>query len=70
MRRQPLLIDGVSLGVFLLFFFFVPVVWMNIIPCFSLGHGFSSLSYYLFNAGETYLNGHLVWMTESYANCI
>jgi hypothetical protein len=49
--------------VFLMFFLFAPVVWMNIVPCFASGHGYTSLSFYFFNHGEIYLNGQFSWAT-------
>ena len=43
---------------------------MNIIPCIAYGYGYSSISRALFNVGEGYIGGHLIWMTENYHNCI
>jgi len=70
MKKRTTLIIAVCVPAFLLFFFLAPVVWMDIIPCMPYGSGYSSISRALFNIGEGYINGHLFWMTENYANCI
>ncbi len=61
-----LIIVGVS---FFFVFFLAPLVWMQIIPCANDGHGYASFSYYLFRVGETNVQGHLNWMTQSFPNC-
>ncbi len=70
MKKRTTRIVAVLVPAFLLFFFFAPVVWMNIIPCIAYGYGYSSISRALFNVGEGYIGGHLIWMTENYHNCI
>lgn len=70
MKARAWLAVGVFLTIFVLFFFFAPIVWMNIIPCLLHRDGYASLSYYLFNIGATYLNGHFTWFTQNYSKCI
>ena len=70
LEKRTTLIIGVCACASFLFFFLAPVVWMDIIPCVPQGYGYSSFSRALFNIGEGYMNGHLFWMTENYANCI
>jgi hypothetical protein len=55
---------------FFLFFFFVPVVWTNILVCSAYGYGYSSLSYRVFYVGETYINGQFLWLTHGFSWCI
>lgn len=56
--------------VFFPFIFLVPFIPMEIIPCQHYGAGYASLSYYLFNLGQTFLNGKFYWMTQGYAGCV
>ncbi len=73
-RRKVLLVlcGCIGVGAFLAFFFFAPVIHMNIIPCLIHREGYVSPSYYLFNVGEGYFSysGHFAWLTENYSNCI
>jgi hypothetical protein len=54
----------------LLSIFLVPIISMDAIPCQYYSSGYTSLSYYLFNVGPTFLNGKFYWMTHSYSNCV
>jgi hypothetical protein len=64
MKRRTLTAAGLFGVAFIaLFFFYAPVVPMNIVPCFPNGHGYASLSYHLFYAGEINLGNHLQWAT-------
>ena len=53
--RQRFVIAGVCAVAFLLFFFLVPVIQMNVMPCHISGNGYSSLSYHIFNLGLAYI---------------
>jgi hypothetical protein len=71
MRRRLLTAAVVVAVAFALFFFFVPAVPMNIIPCFfdGRGSGYASLSYRMFYSGEIYLGGHLEWAAFNAQYC-
>lgn len=68
-RGHLILVIGVFVVAFILFFFFIPVISMDIYPCLIGGEGYASLSYYIFHAGETMINGHLSWLSRNYAGC-
>ena len=69
MRRNVGLSLGVAFCIFIAFFVLAPVVSMDIVPCLPRGNGYASLSYFLFNIGETYGYGHLSWLTQSFVGC-
>jgi hypothetical protein len=69
MRRRNAAI-GLAMVAVVAFFFLAPAVPMNIIPCFSGGSGYASLSYRLFYIGEICLGGHFAWATFNDQNCI
>ncbi len=65
----------VASGCAVLFFFFVPVIKMDQMPCFLTGPGYSSLSYHFFNYGLAYItppDSMVLWgpMPQSWLSCI
>ncbi len=68
-RATGIVLVGIAIVVVVVFIS-VPVVPMNIIPCFVVGNGYASLSYRLFYVGEIYLGGHFTWATFNDQNCI
>jgi len=85
MKRRTRLTLVACLCASVILFFYAPLVWTEISPCFpSSGYGYASISFYLFNVGEVfyvnpdqyswmthspYLNDEFLWMTHSAAHC-
>ena len=69
MKRGRTIVAGGLVAAFVLFFFLVPVVPMNIVPCFNGGDGYASLSYRLFYVGMTTTNGDFGWVAHNYSGC-
>jgi hypothetical protein len=67
-----------ALGLFIVAFFYAPLIPMNIVPCVpnGSGNGYASMSYYLFTqgatflkGGEIFLGGHWAWLDFNNAHC-
>ena len=56
--------------VVLLILFFVPVVWMDVVPCLIGGFGHASPSYYFFHYGFAYVHGQYAYVTPASFYCI
>jgi hypothetical protein len=54
----------------LLMFFFVPVVWMDAVPCLIGGFGYASPSYYFFHYGFAYVHSQYAYLTPVSYYCV
>jgi hypothetical protein len=72
MKRRTQLALGMCLCILAASFFFVPVIYMVIVPCNTNGYAYVSPSYYLFNGGGVYFpeGGHYAWLTQGPIDCI
>jgi len=70
MKRRTKVAISVFVVAFTVFFFFIPAVPMDVIPCWAGGKGFATLSYVFFSYGEVFVGTRFFWATQSEANCI